>query len=104
MQIAGTTCKVCGGKIVLSGEGKFCGCEAAVHLMCDPQGSCATCGQQYQADKVLDTDPLRDAVLPTALRPNRSVGPAFAVSVGVAFVLLALIIWLAIEYVFSHEH
>ncbi len=105
MQIAGTLCKVCGRNIVLSSEGKFCPrCETAVHLTCEPQDSCATCGQPYQADKAPEADPLRDAVLPPALRPNRSGGPAFAVSVGVAFLLLAVIIWFAVEYVLSHGH
>jgi hypothetical protein len=104
MQIAGIVCKVCGQNIILSSEGKFCpGCRTAVHLTCESQDSCAVCGQAYEVDKGPEADPLRDAVLPPELRPNRSGGPAFAISVGVAFLLLAVIIWL-IEYALSRGH
>lgn len=105
MQIAGTMCRACGQSIVLSDEGKFCArCGAAVHLTCEPKDNCAVCGQGYQAYERPESDPLRDAVLPPALRPSRSGGPAFAIAVGVAILLLGVIIWFAIEYVLSRGH
>jgi hypothetical protein len=104
MQIAGIACKVCKQNIILSSEGKFCrSCRTTVNFTCEPQDSCAVCGQAYEVDKGPEADPLRDAALPPALRPNRSGGPAFAISVGAAFLLLAVIIWL-IEYLLSREH
>ena len=105
MQIAGTRCKACGHNVVLSSEGKFClRCGEVVHLACEPRDTCGVCGQQYQTDERPKTDPLRDAILPPALRSATSGGPAFAISGGVAFALLAIIVWYTIEHVLSHGH
>jgi hypothetical protein len=105
MQTVGTICKICGQSIILSTEGKSCAlCGTAVHLGCDPRDSCAACGHPYQMDKRSEPDPLRDAVLPRTLRPIRSGGPALAISVGVAFLLLGAIIWFALEYILPRGH
>jgi hypothetical protein len=83
MQIAGNTCRICDRGIILSSEGKFCPyCGTYVHLACEPRGKCDVCGQPYQIFEPPKADPLSDAVVPPALRPSRSGGPAFALLVG----------------------
>jgi hypothetical protein len=105
MQIAGNKCKVCEHHIVLSSDGKVCErCGAFVHLACEPRNNCDVCGQPFQRYEPPEADPLRDAVLPRALRPAASGGPAFAISAAVALALLAIIVWYAIEHVLSHGH
>jgi hypothetical protein len=102
MQIAGTKCKVCGQNIILSSEGKFCTtCGSAVHLTCDPNATCGICGKAYELYERPQSDALRDALLPPALRPSRSGGPALAIGLGVALLLLVIIIWYAIESTIS---
>ena len=99
MQIVGKKCKVCGSNITLSSEGKYCNrCGTTAHLVCEPSTTCTVCGQACQLDQRPEPDPLRDALLPAALRPRGSGGPGFAIAVGFTFLLLAIIIWCAIEY------
>ena len=61
---------------MLSGEGKYCGgCPAFVHLACAPGDTCDVCGQPFQRYERPKPDPMRDAVLPRALRPAKIGGP-----------------------------
>jgi hypothetical protein len=101
MQIAGNNCRICGGNIILSRDGKFCAhCQTAVHLRCEPRSECGVCGQTYQDYEAPKADPLREAVLPRALRPARSGGPVFAITAAVLFALLTMMLW----YIFAHGH
>ena len=105
MQIAGAICKVCGFSVVLASEGKFCPhCESVVHLACDTGETCAVCGQPYQAYERPEPNPLRDAILPRALRPARSGGPAFVIGVGIGLALVSVVMWFIVQYVLSHGH
>ena len=90
MQIAGKTCTVCEGKVILSTEGKFCArCQTVVHLACAAQDRCAVCGEPFEVFKPAKPDPLGEAILPRSLRPFRSGGPVLA---GAAIVLLAFLV------------
>jgi hypothetical protein len=105
MEIVGTKCRECGQNIVLASEGKSCAqCGIAVHLICESQDACAVCGQPYQVFERPKADLLSEALLPPALRPGRSGGPALAISAGVLFLLLAIVIWFTIQYVLSNGH
>jgi hypothetical protein len=90
MQIAGSSCKVCGRKIVFSNEGKFCvRCTTVVHIACDPRTECGVCGQPFQQYEPPRPDPVGDAVLPRALRSGRSGPLIFAILLMVMFAILA---------------
>src|SRR4051794_29598292 len=105
MEIAGTKCRECGHKIVLASEGKVCAqCGTTVHLACEPRDTCAVCSQPYQLFERPKADLLSEAVLPPALRSGRSGGPSFAISAGILFLLLAIVIWFTIEYILSNGH
>ncbi len=94
MQIAGSACKVCNHNIALASEGKFCPhCQTVVHLTCESDDTCRICGQRYEGYERPKFDPLTDAVLPPALRPARSAGPALAISVAALFGAMLLLIW-----------
>ncbi len=104
MQIAGNKCKVCGRSIVLSKEGKFCArCGTFMHLACEPREDCSACGQPLRLETPPDTDPLRDAILPPALRPARS-GPLLIALLVLVPALLFLIIYYAILNALAHGH
>ena len=51
MQIVGSRCKVCGGRIILQTEGAYCpDCGIAFHKNCAAGGSgCPGCGKDYEA-------------------------------------------------------
>jgi hypothetical protein len=105
MQIAGSKCKICGHGIVLSTEGKFCRrCETVFHTACEPADTCAICGQRYEAQAPIKPDPLREALLPRALRPAKSGGPALAVAALIAFALLSLIAGYVTQLLMSDGH
>jgi hypothetical protein len=90
MQIAGSSCKVCKGKIVFSDEGKFCArCGTVVHLACDSRTECDVCGQPFQQYEPPRPDPVGEAVLPRALRSGRSGPLIFAILLMVMFAVLA---------------
>jgi hypothetical protein len=98
MQIAGNICRACGNGIVLSREGKFCPhCRAFVHLACEPLARCGVCGQPFEKFDPPSADPLVDALIPSALRPPRSGGSVFAVSM-VLIVLFVLVLFLMITH------
>ena len=91
MQIAGNKCKVCGHNIVLSSEGKFCPhCGKYAHLVCEACDNCDICGGPFQQYESPDADPMRDAILPRALRPAKSGGPVLFLAA-----LFVLLIFLA---------
>lgn len=99
MQIAGSTCKLCGQKVIFSAEGKFCAhCKTVMHLSCEPAAVCEVCGQLFEGYKAAKPDPLEDGILPPALRPARSGGSELAVFVGCGLILLAITIRLALDY------
>lgn len=98
MQIAGNKCRVCGSPIVFSEEGKFCEhCGTVVHHQCDSSSKCPVCRRPYAYYELVQPDPLRDGILPRALRPAKSYGPVFAICA----VLLTLIFMLLIIIAFS---
>jgi len=89
-QIAGSTCKICERQIVLATEGKFCAhCSSFVHHACLHQDKCDICGQAFQSHEYSVRDPLRDAIIPYALRPGNS-------RISVAVILLAGVVGLMI--------
>ena len=96
---------MCGSNITFSSEGKYCNrCDTTAHLACEPSATCGVCGQAYLLDELPKPDPLRDALLPPELRPSRSDRPGFAIAVGFAFLLLAIIIWCTIQHALAHGH
>ena len=98
-QIPGNNCQVCGQDIVLAAEGKSCPhCQTAVHLACEPRDTCTVCGQAYRLQERPQVDPLREAIVPPALRPARSGAPALAIFIMAALALGILIIWLALTH------
>jgi hypothetical protein len=105
MQIAGNKCRVCEHTIVLSSEGKYCGgCAAFVHVTCEPAGSCPVCGQAFQEYERPKPDPMREAVLPRALRPARSGGPLMVALLILFVVVVFLVIYYAIETALARGH
>lgn len=103
LQIAGSTCKVCGCNVTFSSEGKFCGhCRTVVHLQCEPRATCEVCGQILQNYEPPQTDLLSTALLPRALRPAPSGGPALAIFVGGLLAFLAVLVWWILEYAAAH--
>jgi hypothetical protein len=99
MQIAGSKCERCGHKVILSSEGKSCAqCKTVMHFTCEPASVCEVCGQLFEGYEAAKPDPLGDGLLPPALRPARSGGPALAILVGGGLALLGIIIWLELEY------
>ena len=91
MQIAGNSCKVCEGNIVLSSEGKFCArCGTFVHLACAPEPKCGVCGEPFQHHERPKADPLSEAILPRALLPSKGVGLILFLIVGL---VLLVVVW-----------
>jgi hypothetical protein len=96
MQIAGSTCEICGQHVVFAREGKLCSsCRIVVHRECDAKSTCTRCGREYKLAKPPIADPARDTIVPRSLRPNRSASPvamvllaALLVLFGFAFLLL----------------
>src|SRR5512138_984713 len=87
MQIAGTQCSVCNRSIVIATEGKSCpGCGRIVHCGCEPSATCSACGKEFQGFDRPSADPLRDALVPRALRQG---GSSF--QIGVVLVLFILV-------------
>lgn len=104
MQIAGSKCSVCGGDIVLSKEGKFCSkCGRCMHLVCEPLEDCSICGGTLRLEAPPDADPLRDAILPRALRPAKG-GPLMVALLSLVAAVLFLIIYYAIMDALAHGH
>ena len=101
MEIAGSTCKVCGQRIVLAREGKACSaCRIVVHRGCDDQHTCALCGKRYEGFEPPVADVARDAVLPRSLRPGRTSSGLMVVVLAalLLFFMLFLIVF------FTHPH
>ena len=90
---------------MLSKEGKVCPqCEDVVHLACEPADKCSVCDQPYQPYEPACPDPLPEALLPRALRPPKSAGPALAIAALIAFAVLSITAWYVTEQLMSHEH
>ncbi len=105
MQIAGSKCRVCGHSIVLSNEGKYCvRCENVAHRTCEPRAKCDVCGEPFQAYERPEVDPLKEAILPPALRPAGSGGPTLAIFLTVVLAGLAVLFWCAIQYALSQKN
>jgi hypothetical protein len=105
MQSAGNRCKVCERNIVLSSEGKYCPrCGTFAHVACEPQNDCPVCGQPFQGYERPEADPLRDAILPRALRPSGSGGPLMIALLILLPVVLFLIIYYAIMEALARGH
>ena len=92
MQIAGSACKICERNIVLALDGKFClHCSAVVHRACDPRAKCHVCGQAFQGYERPSVDPIREAIVPRALRGGRNASTAVALlCAGVAGIIVIL--------------
>jgi len=98
IQIPGNMCKVCRQPIVFSNEGKFCAqCEQVVHLTCLPQPECDVCGALFQQDERPEPDPLRDAIVPRAMRPVQSGAWVLAVSLGIGLLFIASIVLFSLQ-------
>jgi hypothetical protein len=94
MDIAGSTCAVCGQHVVLAREGKRCStCSIVVHRACDTQSQCSRCGRVYESQEQPVVDPLREAIVPRSLRPSRPGSPVAMAVIGV-FLLFALFVLL----------
>ena len=101
MEIAGSTCAVCGQHIVLAREGKCCAtCRIVVHRACDAQSTCSRCGAGYEVFEPPIADVLRDAIVPRSLRPSRSTSSVAMV----VFAALALLFGLAFLIFLFHPH
>jgi hypothetical protein len=101
MEIAGSTCMVCGQHIVLAREGMCCpSCRNVLHRACDAQSTCRQCGAAYQIPEPPVADVARDAVLPRSLRSGRSTSPVALV----VLAALALLFGLAFLVFFLHPH
>jgi hypothetical protein len=92
MQMAGTTCKICGNRIVFSDEGAFCAqCGTVMHRTCAAGFQCDVCGQPYQRHAPSKANPMEDAVLPRSLRPTKTATPA-AIAILLAFLAVVLVL------------
>ena len=91
MQIAGNKCKICARNIILAHEGKACvHCGTFVHVTCERRATCDVCGQPFQQYKPPAPDPLREAILPRALRPAKGGGWTIAV-LGAAILVIFIL-------------
>jgi len=105
VQIAGNRCKVCQKEIILSREGKACvQCGTVVHLACELRDRCDVCGQPYQNYEPPKADPLSEAVVPSALRPPKGGGPAFAIMLAGVILFLVVLLWCVNEYIMARSH
>jgi hypothetical protein len=101
MEIAGSTCAVCGRHVVFAPDGKFCGqCGVVVHRACDAQSSCTRCGGVYEIQESPVVDVAREAILPRSLRPSRSTSPVAMIVLGV----LVLLFFMAFVFFFRPHH
>jgi len=95
MEIAGSTCVVCGQHVVLAREGKACpACRVVVHRACDAQSQCSRCGGEYETQKQPIVDPMREAIVPRSLQPISPSSPVAMVVIAVflLFAFLALLL------------
>ena len=105
MQIAGNKCTVCGGKVILATEGKFCApCGRVVHLACAPQNCCDVCGQPFEAFKPAKPDPLGEAILPRSLRTSKSGGPVLAGGIIGLLAFLVVILYYSLMQILARGH
>lgn len=92
-QIAGQPCQTCRKNIVLATEGKFCThCGVVIHLVCEPAVQCGACGRLFDPYEPPTGDPLREALLPPALRVVSSSGPLLAIFAAIVFSISAVVV------------
>ncbi len=91
MEIAGSTCNSCKRPVTFAVDGKVCpNCRVVVHLGCEPEEVCGRCERPYEKCERPIPDPVRDALLPRALR-MRSPGPTFVVLTTVVVAVLLIV-------------
>ena len=91
MEIAGSTCTICGQRVVLTREGKGCSaCGIVVHQACHAQSKCGRCGREYEIPEPPFVDVARDAIVPRSLRPGRSASPVAAVVLAALLLLFGM--------------
>jgi ribosomal protein S27AE len=103
MQIAGSSCEVCGRSVTFSVDGKFCArCGTVMHLGCEPRASCGVCGQPFQSYEQPKAEPLNEALVPRSLRPVGSGGAALAMCLGAGLLLLGIMVMLWFQQITAH--
>lgn len=80
------------------GEGKYCPhCGTYVHIACKPEERCDVCGQSYHHAQRPKADPVRDALLPRALRPSKDAFPIVAMFLFLVIALLVVLVFVALK-------
>jgi len=101
MEIAGSTCTVCGRHVVFAQDGKCCPtCGIVVHETCDTQSRCPQCDRAYEAQVRPILDPLRDAIVPRSLRSSTPGAVAMVIFGALLFVFLIF----ALRMLLGHGH
>jgi hypothetical protein len=99
LEIAASTCAICGRHIVLAREGKWCpACSIAVHQECDSKSTCSRCGGEYRAPEPPVVDVAREAMIPRCLRANTQESPVAILILGVLLLLFLGLIYIAMFY------
>jgi len=94
MQIAGSECKVCGLKILLSSEGEYCpNCRTFAHTTCEPEKECRVCGKPLLQYEHSEANPLREAIVPRSLRPTSIGAPMLAAGSMLLFGVLIFVFY-----------
>ena len=94
MEIAGSTCTICGQHVVLAREGKSCpACQIVVHCVCDAHGACAHCGRPYEVPEPPIVDLVRDTVLPRSLRTSLNATPVAMLALAVLLLFFLVLIF-----------
>jgi len=58
MQIAGSTCHICGLNVVFAEDGKYCArCGTVEHLECNVGSNCGVCGEVFSLNEKLGASP-----------------------------------------------
>jgi hypothetical protein len=92
MEIAGSTCAVCGQHVIFAQDGKCCpACGIVVHEKCDDQSRCSRCGRAYERQEHPIPDPLRDATVPRSLRPS-ALGASVPMLIFASLLFLVLLV------------
>src|SRR5262245_37142181 len=95
MEIAGSTCTVCGQHIVLARDGKSCTtCRIVVHRTCHTQSHCSRCGGVYQTQEPPVVDPVREATVPRNLRPVAPGSPAAMAIIGAVLCVVLFVVFI----------
>jgi len=68
-----------------------------MHATCEPVSTCGVCNAPFESFTPPKADPRSDALVPSALRPAKSGGPVFAVTL-VLILAFVLILFLFITH------